>query len=538
VLSDASEVEMIRGGQVPQLHFARAADYPRLAWCCEQLTDGGWQCRAGADVEFLPGCLVEGCWDGPFAQPDLARTTNLFGSGVAAFEEAVWFCPPAHTCDALYVASREGRRWVANSLFVALRESRVELEVHHNYTKRLFTLAYGIDAADQVIYSNGGTKIERILYDNFTIVQDKIIRRRKPNIDVPLRNFDEYKNYLLGVISRCAANATDDRRLHRYALLCTVSSGYDSTTAAALGKQAGADTAITVRSGRRGIDDTGRPAAEAIGLVCIERDRLDPAQQTSRSEIEFLMSGAGGADYPISAFSDVLVGRLCLTGYLGDKMWDLHGHPNTTLERGDNVGASLAEFRLRLGYLHLPVPFIAATHHPDVDRISHLPEMGPFSVGGDYDRPIARRIIEEAGVPRGVFARSKKGMALIFSWGPMFLSPPVREGFHRFLREQGLLVPVYGRHAAFHLCHLGFRSTRKLMERFKLQRWLGGAVDRLHRSFRAYENSPFSNLLFIWAMREALSGRYKPGEETGQAGEPVRAVAPPAADEPAHSMSG
>ena len=134
--------------------------------------------------------------------------------------------------------------------------------------------------------------------------------------------------------------------------------------------------------------------------------------------------------------------------------------------------------------------------HPEVERISHLPEMRPYSVGGDYDRPIARRIIEEAGVPRGAFARSKKGMALIFSWGPMFLSPPVREGFHRFLRENGLLLRTYGKHVAFHLCHLGFRSTRKVMERFKLQRPLGPTVQPgSSATFRSHQPSTVSVVL-------------------------------------------
>lgn len=43
-------------------------------------------------------------------------------------------------------------------------------------------------------------------------------------------------------------------------------------------------------------------------------------------------------------------------------------------------------------------------------------EMTPWSVGGHYDRPIARRIIEEAGVERGQFANRKfGGCARIYS---------------------------------------------------------------------------------------------------------------------------
>jgi hypothetical protein len=186
-------------------------------------------------------------------------------------------------------------------------------------------------------------------------------------------------------------------------------------------------------------------------------------------------------------------------------MWDRAAKPTTNLSFGGNSGASMAEFRLRVGFLHLPVPFIAGRRHPDLHRISQDPEMSDWVIGGDYDRPIARRIIEESGVPRGAFARDKRAMALIFSWGPMFLSAPVKESFGRFLRQEGLRTKVYVAHAGFHLGHLVFRLVRKVTVKAKLQGVLGVVVARLHRRYRAYENAPFANLLFIWALREAIS---------------------------------
>lgn len=33
--------------------------------------------------------------------------------------------------------------------------------------------------------------------------------------------------------------------------------------------------------------------------------------------------------------------------------------------------------------------------------------MKPYSIKGNYNRPIARRIVESAGVPRGMFAMKK-----------------------------------------------------------------------------------------------------------------------------------
>lgn len=498
----------------------RVAGFPKLGWVCERRPDGTWSARIGDHVDLLNGGLIEGCWAGPFEEGGFLGSPNLFGSGVAMAAGQTWFCPPAHTCDALFAVEHGGRRLVSNSLFLLLRESGVALDPEHNYTRALFTLAYGIDEAAEVLYRNADTTLYRILYDDFTFESGAPQRRRKADVTVPLNSYADYHRYIIDTAGSCARNASASGRRSPHTLVATVSSGYDSTAAAAVGKAIGCNRAITVRSGRHGIVDTGRPAAEAMGLTCIERERIDPAQQTDRSEIEFLMSGSGGGDYPISAFTDVLENSLCLTGYLGDMVWDLHGQPNSTLARGDNIGVSLSEFRLRVGYFHLPVPFIAARRHADIQRISRGEEMRPWTIGGDYDRPIARRMIEETGVPRGLFAQSKKGMALIFSWGPMFLSPAVRQGFNDFLRERGSFTGVYARHAAFHLGHVSFRIARKLKDKLGADRLLGGTVKRMHRAFRAYENSPFPNLLFIWAMNEVLSGRFKPGStDAARAGE-------------------
>jgi hypothetical protein len=55
-------------------------------------------------------------------------------------------------------------------------------------------------------------------------------------------------------------------------------------------------------------------------------------------------------------------------------------------------------------------PYIGALHGPAIYRITHSDEMRPWKLGtGYYDRPIARRIAEEAGVPRENFGQSKFG---------------------------------------------------------------------------------------------------------------------------------
>lgn len=99
----------------------------------------------------------------------------------------------------------------------------------------------------------------------------------------------------------------------------------------------------------------------------------------------------------------------------------------------------MAEFRLIKGVFHCPVPFWGITRVGDLRRISISKEMAPWSLGGNYDRPIARRIIEDAGVPRGNLP-SKKNTALssYFLWP---YSPDAVRSFRQFLTARKLAAP-------------------------------------------------------------------------------------------------
>ena len=86
----------------------------------------------------------------------------------------------------------------------------------------------------------------------------------------------------------------------------------------------------------------------------------------------------------------------------------------------DSGGPGIAEFRLRLGFMHFPLPYLGTVDcqparcriSRSVRRISNSEEMAPWSIGGDYDRPIPRRIVESAGVDRHMFGQTKRAVAV------------------------------------------------------------------------------------------------------------------------------
>jgi hypothetical protein len=66
----------------------------------------------------------------------------------------------------------------------------------------------------------------------------------------------------------------------------------------------------------------------------------------------------------------------------------------------------------------------------DITAISLSPEMQPWSVASDYDRPIPRRIVEAAGVPRPLFGQRKRAQVRFYG-DPR--SPVLRTQFREYL---------------------------------------------------------------------------------------------------------
>lgn len=115
-------------------------------------------------------------------------------------------------------------------------------------------------------------------------------------------------------------------------------------------------------------------------------------------------------------------------------MWDPNTLPTKDIKRGDTSGMGMQEFRLRNNFILLPVPFIGVRNQPDIHSISHAPDMQPFRVGGIYDRPICRRIAEEAGVQRKLFGQSKKAVDLFET--EKFGSPSTPQSIKSYVAER------------------------------------------------------------------------------------------------------
>lgn len=398
---------------------------PPLAWGCS--IDGSEHTfTIGPGVEHGDGFVFEGVWDGDFTNGRVNRTEFAFGSG-ARMGKYVVFVPPKHCWEYLYVVADRttGRSFVSNSAVFALVGAGIDPE--HPFTRRVFAdlrtstdaaTHVGIDRYDPIVAQDERYTFHRMMFYNFMVV-DGVVQVVPTASTEYFKDFATYRAFLARVIDRVARNGADPARTTPLTPITPLSSGYDSTATAVLANELGYKDAVTQDLTIRGRFDSGQQTAATLGMnIEITHHLLgtDPIQAmgvTVEDEAqldlyaEFLATAGLGDDVMLATMEQHLGQRIMLSGAMGDSAWKRR----STLPPGLPVrvvyGKSFTEFRLRVGYAFVPVPALGARLPHVLRRIATSPEMAPWTLGQPYDRPIARRIAEEAGLERGTFATGK-----------------------------------------------------------------------------------------------------------------------------------
>jgi hypothetical protein len=359
-------------------------------------------------VEVRPDWIVEAVWAGDFQQGDFDRTDLVFGSGIRVRGEQVVFVSAGSTVDRLWYTRDGGTIVVSNSLPALLAALGLSLRYdHRNYTQDVGSIVLGPSRAIRQL-STDGADLRVAYFSNLVVEAGSIRELPKPDTANQFQCYSDYRGFLRQCAERLGDNARAAGRCYPVRLIATVSSGYDSAAAAVVSQWAGCTQSLTIRQSAsywRG-SDSGVSIARALGMDCREYDR------TTSSDIpeETIWAAVGrpgdlnlaGVGYPEPL-------TLLFTGFHGDKIWarkpTRYFDP---LQRGDVSGLGLCEFRLWKGLFHCPVPFWGARHRQKLAVLSASPEMEPWMIGGDYDRPIPRRIVEEQGIQRTAFGMRKR----------------------------------------------------------------------------------------------------------------------------------
>lgn len=515
---------------------ARALDLPCLAWCAHvEAGSGRVTLKHGPGVEVRDGAFFEGAWNGELAAGRFDAATAFTGSGGRPAEGGFLFATATDTLERLQWLRLGDRLVISNSLAFLLREAGESLDPRYPwYVRDLGSIQLGLRRCRRRIPTRSGRTLHLLHHCNALVRPDLSVERRAKPAPAPFESFEAYTGYLLEAVRAVRANAEDPARQRRYRPLATVSSGYDSPACAVLARAAGCDEAIVVEEARTEYDEFrdphegGAEIAERIGLAARIVDRHAWRRRGGCPEAEFLAVGCGGSDVVLGGAEPLLPGRLLVVGFHGDGVWKRRRSTAPDIVRGDSSGASLTEFRLRAGYLQLCVPFIGCTRLASINAITRSRAMRPWSVGGSYDRPIPRRIIEEAGVPRELFGREKKAISHQFSaisgWAKFHdrpleqvLTPEALASFRAWLAREPHAPPLLHR-ARFALGHLLARARLPLSERRRRQlerRGLGRLAEALVRDDPRWRFPvTVHDYTTQWAV-EQIADRYAAADESG-----------------------
>jgi hypothetical protein len=393
------------------------ADIPGLAWCLH-VHGGRAEVLHGSRVEVQDGFFTDGVWAGDFQAGHFDRHF-MCGTGVIVGKSTLTIASSSTPMDRVFTTRIRGELFASNSLPFLLAVIEDALDERTVSYRSLFvgTIA-GLRIAPRTFTTRRGRKVRVLLGETASVnARGEIVPRLRP-LERAFTDFADYRAHLAATVKSLIENATSPARRFRYGPLVSLSAGYDSAAVAVLVREAGGQEAVTMlryAPGTRELVDYPGKIAEKLGLVLHPMERGTWRDRTDLPDAEIAAAATNFIEIPMLALEERLPGRMLFVGHSGDNVWTRDNFRHyRDIVRGDTSGQGLAEYRLRVGFVHCPVPYIGHTSHPSLNRVANSAEMAPWSVGGHYDRPIARRIIEEAGIARGEFATRKyAGGALV-----------------------------------------------------------------------------------------------------------------------------
>jgi hypothetical protein len=473
--------------------------WPKLAWLARVRRGTSdvdvWH---GPSVEVSNQWIVEAVWSDDFDSGDIDQTDLIFGTGMRLRGSKVIFVSAGTTVDRLCWVQKDDSWYIANSLPALLAVAGVDLrDEYSEYKSDICTLASGIDRYKRAIPSTGND-VELVYFHNLTWDGNRLFETPKPDVAPGFRRYEDYHAFLIETAERLAANASHRDRGQIIKTVSTISSGYDAAAATVIARQMGCSSTLTIKQSAslwRG-SDSGHHIAEQLGLDCKAYDRT--ARRYPLEEAVWAVSGHPTVlnwtlfDYPKP---------LCLlvTGCYGDQMWTRRRRNLSCPFMDSRVcDGGLGEFRLIQGVLHCPVPFWGVQHRRELHEITFSAEMEPWALHNKYDRPIPRRILEDAGISREAFGQRKMMVANDepFLWP---YSANAQKSFRSFLQRRNVDSPGpflvwFYRRLAWADFMVNQNVTRRLgLPDFGLRRRLATAA---------------RNLLFQWANAE-LKRRYE-----------------------------
>lgn len=344
---------------------------------------------------------------------------------------------------------------VSNSLHFLCAYADYHIDPQYlNYETDFNTILFGIDDYKKEVYVldslNRQADVRVYYYRNIEIDNENHVRITKKHKVKPFSCFDDYYGRLCSAISGMISNATDPSRKVQYESVTTISKGYDAPCCAAIAHKYGCDIAVTFSATGKYVEDSGVEIAKVLGFKkIVERDANAYMERHDISEAQQICSGELGSDMCFITFDEDFKNRIVFTGDRGDSIWARENPICNDTYRFSDMLSHLGnvERKLWIGYISVPMPLYGASTWTSIQMISQSEEMMSWSLDSDYDRPIPRRIVEEAGVSRKMFGIKKHGAGIVlrYDWGGRAktrMSISASESFDEYLKKYKRPHPI------------------------------------------------------------------------------------------------
>ena len=421
---------------------------PKLAWCAVvERGIGDVHVYHGSGVETFEDFFVEGAWNGEFSDGRFDKSEFFMGSGGRVVADSrlrtMMFSTPSHTLERLFSVLLANKLYVSNSLPFILNMSKSSLDINYlDYERDFNSILKGIDSYVRTIPLKDDRKLHLYYYCNISVgCELEVIETQKPSVSA-FRDYSHYHDSLLETLKDLVENAQSSKREIKYGMVTTISKGYDAPACAAIARDLGCNKCVSFNQPVKYADDCGDDIARVLGFTeIIVKSAEQYLSNDYLIEAEFVSSGDLGTEIVFTAFENEFAGNIVFMGLRGDRVWDKNCPDSNGRFRFDNevyASTSMIENRLRVGYVLLPMALFGVTEWPSITKISNSLEMEPFSIGGSYDRPIPRRIVESRGVPREMFGMKKMGAGFNYRWDNLSriekrMSPDSYQSFVNFV---------------------------------------------------------------------------------------------------------
>jgi hypothetical protein len=472
--------------------------WPKLSWFAK-VSDDTVNVLHGCRVEYSDEWIFEGTWAGEFGRGDFDREAPvIIGTGIRLRENTVSFVCSTGALDRLFYVDRKKELLVSNSLACLLSAANLRLDPAFPYSKTLLRYYKHHRHRPKVLPTLDGEEIHFLTYEKLVYSEQTLEEQSHPAEDA-FSSFEEYEDFLRARILAIRANLQDERRRFKVAPVATISKGYDSGASAAIAKPLHIRSALTIsRVGIRGHDDSGEEIAEKLGI---------PVQsvihrRSAYRDYDLVLAGLGRYDdFNMTLFDYPDDLTLLVVGTAGDFVWEKalkkkFDDTSHFLDRHDTSTCQLAEWRLHKGVFLGNVPSIGASRVDCLKQINCSSAMDPWRIGGGYDRPIPRRILEQQGVKRGKFGIKK--LATVSGWQRFYFNNSEQQDDLKIWFElQGKRMPGQVLGGLVDIVHY-LRS--KLAELSRKKKFV---------KFAQFVRLPdYSDLLFVWANARLASTSY------------------------------